>query len=96
MTNRLLLRGGHVITMDPQIGDLIKGDVLIEDDEIVAILYRHRAELLARAPGTPQQALPPTEAAPSVSGSSTLPEATPAAVEAVAPQYGDRSPVHGR
>ena len=37
MTNRLLLRGGHVITMDPQIGDLIKGDVLIEDDEIVGI-----------------------------------------------------------
>jgi 5-methylthioadenosine/S-adenosylhomocysteine deaminase len=37
MTNRLLLRGGHVITMDPQIGDLTKGDVLIEDDRIVGV-----------------------------------------------------------
>ncbi len=51
----------------------------IEDDELIAILYRHRAELLARAQGTPNQALQPTGAATSVSGSSTLPEAAPAA-----------------
>jgi 5-methylthioadenosine/S-adenosylhomocysteine deaminase len=37
MSNRILLRGGHVITMDPNIGDLAKGDVLIEDDKIVAV-----------------------------------------------------------
>jgi 5-methylthioadenosine/S-adenosylhomocysteine deaminase len=35
MTNRMLLRGGTVISMDPQIGDLERGDVLIEDDRIV-------------------------------------------------------------
>ncbi len=45
----------------------------IEDDELIAILYRHRAELLARLQGTPNQAPPPTGAAISVSGSSSLP-----------------------
>jgi hypothetical protein len=47
----------------------------IEDDELIAVLYRHRAELLARTQGTPNQALQPTGAATSVSGSSTLAEA---------------------
>lgn len=51
----------------------------IEDDELIAVLYRHRAELQARLEGTPNQALQPTGAATSVSGSSTLPEAAPAA-----------------
>ena len=37
MTNRILLRGGHVLTMDPNIGDLSPGDVLIEDDKIAAV-----------------------------------------------------------
>jgi len=37
MPNRILLRGGHVLTMDPQLGDLPSGDVLIEDDKIAAI-----------------------------------------------------------
>ena len=37
MTKRILLRGGQVLTMDPTIGDLDKGDVLIEDDKIVAV-----------------------------------------------------------
>ncbi len=45
----------------------------IEDDELIAILYRHRAELLARLQGTPNQTPQPTGAAISVSGSSTLP-----------------------
>ena len=49
----------------------------IEDDELIAVLYRHRAELTARLEGTPNQALRPTGAATSVSGSSTLPEAGP-------------------
>lgn len=37
MTNRMLLRSGHVISMDPDIGDLPGGDVLIEDGKIVAV-----------------------------------------------------------
>jgi 5-methylthioadenosine/S-adenosylhomocysteine deaminase len=32
-----LIRGGTVLSMDPEIGDLPKGDVLIEDDRIVAV-----------------------------------------------------------
>jgi hypothetical protein len=32
----------------------------IDDDELVSVLYRHRAELLARAHGAPNQALQPT------------------------------------
>ncbi len=51
----------------------------IEDDELIAVIYRHRAELRARLEGTPNQALPPTGAATSVSGSSTRPEPAPAA-----------------
>jgi hypothetical protein len=45
----------------------------IEDDELIAIMYRHRAELLARSQGAPSQTPQPTGAAISVSGSSTLP-----------------------
>jgi hypothetical protein len=44
----------------------------IEDDELIAILYRHRAELTARLQTSPNP--PPAGAAVSVSGSSTLPE----------------------
>ena len=36
-THRILIRGGYVLTMDPQLGDLPAGDVLVEDDCIVAI-----------------------------------------------------------
>jgi hypothetical protein len=50
----------------------------IEDDELVAVLYRHRAELVARLQGAPNQTLPPIGAAISVSGSSTWAEAAPA------------------
>jgi hypothetical protein len=46
----------------------------IEDDELLAILYRHKAELAARLQGTPNQAPQPPGAAISISGSSTLPE----------------------
>jgi hypothetical protein len=51
-----------------------KGLGYIEDDELIAVLYRHRAELQSRLEGIPNQALPPTGNATSVSGSSTLPE----------------------
>lgn len=37
MSNRILIRGGTVITMDPQLGNLRQGDVLIEDTKIVAV-----------------------------------------------------------
>jgi 5-methylthioadenosine/S-adenosylhomocysteine deaminase len=37
MTNRMLLRNGYVITVDPDIGDLTGADVLIEDDRIAAV-----------------------------------------------------------
>ena len=50
----------------------------IEDDELIAVLYRHRAELLVRTQGTLNQALPPPGATTSVSGSSTLPLGAPA------------------
>ena len=37
MTNRMLLRNGYVITVDPDIGELTGADVLIEDDRIAAV-----------------------------------------------------------
>jgi cytosine/adenosine deaminase-related metal-dependent hydrolase len=37
MADRLLLRGGQVLSMDPAIGDLASGDVLIEGDTIAAV-----------------------------------------------------------
>lgn len=37
MAERILLRGGFVITMDPQLGELSSGDVLIEGDRIAAV-----------------------------------------------------------
>ena len=37
MPKRVLLRGGHVLSMDPKIGDLYGGDVLIEDGRIAAV-----------------------------------------------------------
>jgi hypothetical protein len=51
----------------------------IEDDELIAVLYRHRAELLARSQAPPNAALQRTGAVTSVSGSPTLAEAAPAA-----------------
>jgi hypothetical protein len=51
----------------------------IEDDELIAIMYRHRAELVARLQGAPSQGPQPAGTATSVSGSSTLPEPAPAA-----------------
>ncbi len=37
MSKRVLLRGGHVLTMDPGLGDIYGGDVLIEDGRIAAV-----------------------------------------------------------
>jgi hypothetical protein len=52
-----------------------KGLGYIEDDEIIAIMYRHRTELMARLQDAPNQAPQMTGVAGSVSGSPTLPEA---------------------
>lgn len=35
--HRTLIRGGHVLTMDPALGDLAPGDVLVEDGVISAV-----------------------------------------------------------
>src|SRR5712692_6543430 len=37
MVNRLLIRGGHVLTMDAGLGDLPDGDVLVEGEQIAAV-----------------------------------------------------------
>jgi 5-methylthioadenosine/S-adenosylhomocysteine deaminase len=37
MSDRLLLRGGYVVSVDPKIGDINGGDVLIEGDTIAAV-----------------------------------------------------------
>jgi 5-methylthioadenosine/S-adenosylhomocysteine deaminase len=49
---RLLIRGATVITMDPQLGDLRPGDILIEGDRIAAVgaaIYAPDAETLDAA-----------------------------------------------
>jgi hypothetical protein len=46
----------------------------LEDDEMVAILYRHKAELLARLEGSPNAALRQSHEAASLSGSPTFTE----------------------
>jgi len=37
MTKRILISGGAIVSMDPAVGDLRRGDVLIEDDNIVEV-----------------------------------------------------------
>lgn len=50
----------------------------IDDDELIAILYRHRTELRSRLAGTGNPSIPSCGDASSVSGSSILQETTPA------------------
>jgi hypothetical protein len=50
---------------------LDKGLAYLDDDELIAILYRHRAELIARTAEAPSQLIPPTGPITSVSGSPT-------------------------
>jgi cytosine/adenosine deaminase-related metal-dependent hydrolase len=40
MGDRLLIRGGHVLTLDPSLGDFSPGDVLVEDGRIAAVSPR--------------------------------------------------------
>lgn len=37
MVDKKLIKGGHVVSMDPDVGDLSSGDVLIEGDKIAAV-----------------------------------------------------------
>jgi cytosine/adenosine deaminase-related metal-dependent hydrolase len=37
MADRILLKGGHVLTVDPELGDIPGGDVLIEGDTIARV-----------------------------------------------------------
>ncbi|MFL5710151.1 MAG: amidohydrolase, partial [Chloroflexota bacterium] len=37
MTDRMLIKGGIVLTQDPALGEMPDADVLIEDDKIVSI-----------------------------------------------------------
>src|SRR5262245_9890983 len=53
----------------------------IDDDELMSVLYRHRAELLARLDVPANQALQPTGAATSISQSSKVAEAAAPAAE---------------
>jgi hypothetical protein len=54
---------------------LERGLGYIEDDELLAILYRHQAELVARSEGAPNLTLERPGTTTSVSGSPTLAEA---------------------
>jgi 5-methylthioadenosine/S-adenosylhomocysteine deaminase len=47
MTRELLIKGGYVVTVDPELGDLPDGDVLVRDDTIAAV----GPALTASAPG---------------------------------------------
>ena len=42
-SQRLLIRNGFVVSMDPDVGDIPNGDVLVEDGEIVEIGTRPRS-----------------------------------------------------
>lgn len=44
MTKKTLIRNGTVLSMDPSIGDLVRGDVLIEGERIVAVKPRIEAD----------------------------------------------------
>jgi cytosine/adenosine deaminase-related metal-dependent hydrolase len=37
LANRILIKGGSVVTVDPTLGDIPQGDVLVEDGAIVAV-----------------------------------------------------------
>src|ERR1700722_18890990 len=37
MSGEMLVKGGDVVTVDDSVGDLPEGDVLIEDDRVVAV-----------------------------------------------------------
>ena len=38
MPQELLVKGGHVVTVDPDLGDLPDGDVLVTDGVVTAVV----------------------------------------------------------
>ena len=40
---RILLKGGTIVSMDPKVGDFVKGDVLIEGKKIVSVAAEIKA-----------------------------------------------------
>ena len=40
-SDRLLIKDGHVLTLDRTLGDLEQGDVLIEDERVSAVAAEH-------------------------------------------------------
>src|SRR5215217_2353492 len=55
---RTLIKGPAIVSMDPAIGDLRKGDVLIEDDRIAAVAPEIEAGDVAVIDGTDTLLLP--------------------------------------
>ncbi|MCI0331910.1 MAG: hypothetical protein L0228_01635 [Planctomycetes bacterium] len=51
----------------------------IEDEELLAVMYRHRAELVARFPESQKQAIRSSGSAVSIAQGSVVPEAAPSA-----------------
>jgi 5-methylthioadenosine/S-adenosylhomocysteine deaminase len=47
MPKEILIQGGHVVTVDPGLGDFVDGDVLVRDGIIAAV----GPALTASAPG---------------------------------------------
>ena len=37
MSEKLLIKGGYILSMDPNVGELERGDVLMEDGRIAAV-----------------------------------------------------------
>lgn len=74
------IRLGQLMAHLGFLGDahLDKGLGNIEDDELIAVLYRHRAELQARMAGTSPQFVMLSGTTTSVSGSPTIPDVLPA------------------
>ena len=56
--NRLLIRGGTVLSLDPDIGELPVGDVLIEDGKIVAVAAHLDVEDAEIVDGTDRIVMP--------------------------------------
>ena len=55
-----------------------KGLGYIDDDELIAVMYRHRGELIARLQGTVEEVAVSVDAGTSISGSATIAEAASA------------------
>ncbi|MBL8829499.1 MAG: hypothetical protein JNM18_21150 [Planctomycetaceae bacterium] len=72
------LRRGQLMAHIGFLGEshIDRGLGYMDDDELIAVMFRHKGELLARLSGTTHPALPPTGTAVSLSGTSTLPSIT--------------------